>query len=371
MAEEEAKRLAEEEKRRAEEERRRVEEEKKRAEDEKRRLAIEEARRLEREEAKRRAEEERQRAEEEKRREEEKKRREEEKRRAEEEKRREEEKRKKAEESPMKQRSRRSLDRLAALRSLLTLSEDEDELPTEKEAVEKQKAEEQEAREQALEAARKRQQEQEEKQRQERETAALAMLDSDSDSEGPEEAKTGTASITSLLRASYVPIRMNHPAASSVYSSSAAPARSSIFEYPQYADYKKIDEEEPPTVTGEMNVLTVEEKKKIQDLKNDELTVYSYEVLRVVARGWTDGVEDAVPEGRGPAAERVPPVQRGLREAVRNDEEEVSHAAAVEAHAAEEEGGIVLICSMSCVLGCLFPHPRNGQCVSCRSKGGV
>ena len=46
-------------------------------------------------------------------------------------------------------------------------------------------------------------------------TAALAMLDSDSDSEGPEEAKTGTASITSLLRASYVPIRMNHPAANS------------------------------------------------------------------------------------------------------------------------------------------------------------
>ena len=164
---------------------------------------------------------------------------------------------------------------------------------------------------------------------------------------------------------------MNHLAASSVYSSSAAPARSSIFEYPQYADYKKIDEEEPPTVTGEMNVLTVEEKKKIQDLKNDELAVYSYEVLRVVARGWTDGVEDAVPEGRGPAAERVPPVRRGLREAVRNDEEEVSHAAAVEAHAAEEEGGIVLICSMSCVLGCLFPHPRNGQCVSCRSKGSV
>ena len=133
-------------------------------------------------------------------------------------------------------------------------------------------------------------------------TAALAMLDSDSDSEGPEEAKTGTASITSLLRASYVPIRMNHPAASSVYSSGAAPARSSIFEYPQYADYKKIDEEEPPTVTGEMNVLTVEEKKKIQDLKNDELAVYSYEVLRVVARGWTDSVEDAVPEGCGPAA---------------------------------------------------------------------
>ena len=271
----------------------------------------------------------------------------------------------------MKQRSRRSLDRLAALRSLLTLSEDEDELPTEKEAEEKQKAVEQKAREQALEAARKRQQEQEEKQRQERETAALAMLDSDSDSEGPEEAKTGTASITSLLRASYVPIRMNHPAASSVYSSSAAPARSSIFEYPQYADYKKIDEEEPPTVTGEMNVLTVEEKKKIQDLKNDELAVYSYEVLRVVAQGWTDGVEDAVPEGRGPAAERVPPVRRGLREAVRNDEEEVSHAAAVEAHAAEEEGGIVLICSMSCVLGCLFPHPRNSECESCRSKGSV
>ena len=90
-----------------------------------------------------------------------------------------------------------------------------------------------------------------------------------------------------------------------------------------------------------------------------------------MARGWTDGVEDAVPEGCGPAAERVPPVRRGLREAVRNDEEEVSHAAAVEAHAAEEEGGIVLICSMSCVLGCLFPHPRNGQCVSCRSKGSV
>ena len=186
----------------------------------------------------------------------------------------------------MKMRSRRSLDRLSALRSLLTLSDDEDQLPMGKEAEEKQRVEaarkqqQEKEKQRSLEAARKRQQEQE-KQRQEREAAALAMLERDSDSESPKETKTGKSSVMSMLRASYVPIRMNHPLASSVYSSGAAPARSSIFEYPQYADYKKMDEEEPPTVTGEMNVLTAEQKKHIQNLKDDELTVYSYEVLRV------------------------------------------------------------------------------------------
>lgn len=180
----------------------------------------------------------------------------------------------------MRARSRRSLDRLAALRSLLTLSDDDD--YSEKKAEEEKAIKEKEAAVRQKEKAIK---EKEEKDRREREAAALAMMESESDSE--EEIPIKTTNITSLLRASYVPIRTN---TAGTFSRSAAPAskaRSSIFEYPQYADYKKIDEEEKPATTasapaaGDVAVLSPEEKKKIENLRNDELKVYSYDVLRV------------------------------------------------------------------------------------------
>lgn len=102
---------------------------------------------------------------------------------------------------------------------------------------------------------------------------------SDEEDEEPAILPSGRG-ITSILRASYAPIHLASNAPRN-----QTTARSSIFEYPQYSDYRKMDEEKQNEDTIKEDVTGEEDeemKRHIASLPNDQLPIYSYEVLIVV-----------------------------------------------------------------------------------------
>ena len=105
------------------------------------------------------------------------------------------------------------------------------------------------------------------------------LMISDEEDEEPAILPSGRG-ITSVLRASYAPIHL----ASSVPRSQTT-ARSSIFEYPQYSDYRKMDEEKQNEDTVKEDVAGEEDeemKRRIASLPNNQLPTYPYDVLIVV-----------------------------------------------------------------------------------------
>lgn len=111
------------------------------------------------------------------------------------------------------------------------------------------------------------------------ESQRSCVVISDEEDEEPAILPSGRG-ITSILRASYAPI---HVASNAPRNQTTA--RSSIFEYPQYSDYRKMDEEKQNEDTIKEDVTGEEDeemKRHIASLPNDQLPIYSYEVLIVV-----------------------------------------------------------------------------------------
>ena len=136
-----------------------------------------------------------------------------------------------------------------------------------------------ERKEEAKREAQRREAQRKEAARRAAESQRSCVVISDEEDEEPAILPSGRG-ITSILRASYAPIHL----------ASNAPrnhttARSSIFEYPQYSDYRKMDEEKQNEDTIKEDVTGEEDeemKRHIASLPNDQLPIYSYEVLIVV-----------------------------------------------------------------------------------------
>ena len=108
-------------------------------------------------------------------------------------------------------------------------------------------------------------------------TQRISTAISDGEEEEPTLIPSGRG-ITSVLRASYAPIH------DTPTTRNKSTARSSIFEYPQYADYRKMDEEkqEEETIKEDAEGEEYEEiQRHITSLPNNQLPLYPYEVLIV------------------------------------------------------------------------------------------
>ena len=82
------------------------------------------------------------------------------------------------------------------------------------------------------------------------------------------------SSVSSMLSESYSPIHST----AGLYSTKVS--RSSIFEYPQYSDYQKIDENSTKEGTHESSDDDLEVNlRRVSELANDQLPVYPYSVL--------------------------------------------------------------------------------------------
>ena len=136
-----------------------------------------------------------------------------------------------------------------------------------------------ERKEEAKREAQRREAQRKEAARRAAESQRSCVVISDEEDEEPAILPSGRG-ITSILRASYAPIHLASNAPRN-----QTTARSSIFEYPQYSDYRKMDEEKQNEDTIKEDVTGEEDeemKRHIASLPNDQLPIYSYEVLIVV-----------------------------------------------------------------------------------------
>ena len=146
----------------------------------------------------------------------------------------------------------------------------------EKRVIEKREAERKEAERREVEkreaerreAERKAEKKEVEKRQTERKEAERREADNTKEKQKPH------SSVSSMLSESYSPIHST----AGLYSTKVS--RSSIFEYPQYSDYQKIDENSTKEGTHESSDDDLEVNlRRVSELANDQLPVYPYSLL--------------------------------------------------------------------------------------------